>query len=673
MKLKQIIVALFIILLFPMIIIGCSKTIHPEDTFQEYTSNWEKQDFASMYEVLSKNSKQYIKQDEFLNRYENIYKGIEAENISIHIEEKTPLKQEDHKSIISFTLVMDTIAGQVEFSQEAILVQEGGDEKEWAIEWNESMIFPKMEKDDVVRVETIVARRGEIHDRNGSALAKNGDIKVIGIQPGNLGDQEDIVKERLAQEFKMSVENIDNKLNTSWVKPDLFVPIASLSSDEKTKVQELSSLPGVLVQKKAARVYPFKEVAAHLVGYVAPINNEELEKLEGKDYHQNSIIGKTGLELIYEDQLKALDGRAIHILAKDGSIKQTIIKKDAIDGKDIQLTIDASLQRKIYEEMEENQGTTAAIHPKTGEVLALVNSPSYDPNIFVLGLSDQQWNSWNEDSKTPLLNRFSLTYSPGSVFKPITAAIGIEKGKLEYSKSMNISGLQWQKDSSWGDYYVTRVKDSGESVNLRNALVYSDNIYFARTALDIGEKAFIEGGKSFGIGESLPFSYSIKTSQISNKDKFSGEIQLADSGYGQGQVVISPLHLSTMYTAFLNEGSMIQPVLNSADLGEEAKFWKENIISKETANLLKECLIEVVENSQGTGRGAQIEGLKIGGKTGTAELKGNGDQEGKENGWFIAFDDSNIVITMMMEDVGEQGGSAYVVPKIKKVLEFYLK
>lgn len=170
----------------------------------------------------------------------------------------------------------------------------------------------------------------------------------------------------------------------------------------------------------------------------------------------------------------------------------------------------------------------------------------------------------------------------------------------------------------------------------------------------------------------MPFTYSIKTSQIANEDKFSGEIQLADSGYGQGQVAISPLHLSTIYTAFLNEGSMVQPVLNSVDV-ENAKFWKDHIISKETAQLLKAYLIEVVEHPQGTGRAARIEGLTIGGKTGTAELKKSGQQEGQENGWFIAFDDANIVITMMLEDVGDQGGSAYVVPKIKKILEGYLK
>lgn len=671
MKFKQIIRVLFIIVLLAMITMGCSKTTHPKDAFQEYMLMWEKQDFASMYEALSESSKQYIGQEEFFNRYENIYKGMQATNISIHIEEEEePNEQENQGGIIPFTLAMDTIAGQVEFSHKVTLIQE--EEKEWVIEWDESMILPQMVEGDSVRVETIAAQRGEIYDRNGSPLAKNGDIQVIGIQPGDLGEKEEKVKEQLAQAFNMSVESIDDKLNASWVEADLFVPIASLANDEKNKMQELTSLPGVLVQKKPARIYPFKEAAAHLVGYVGSISNEELERLEEKGYHQNSILGKTGLELIYEEQLKPIEGKTIHIIDQDGSIKETIIKKDGKDGQDIQLTIDASLQMEIYQEMSGEQGTASALHPKTGEVLALVNSPSYDPNIFVLGLSDQQWNSWNEDPRLPLLNRFSLTYSPGSVFKPITAAIGIENGKLDYKKAMNISGLKWQKDSSWGEYYVTRVQDFGKAVNLRDALVYSDNIYFARTAIDIGEQLFIEGTQSFGLGESIPFTYAIKASQITNEGKFAGDIQLADSGYGQGQVAMSPLHLAAIYTTFLNEGSMIQPVLNTVD-AQETKLWKENILSKETAHLLKEFLIDVVEDPKGTGRATRITGLKIGGKTGTAELKGSGEQKGQENGWFIAFDDSNIIITMMLEDVGEQGGSAYVVPKIKKVLEFYLE
>lgn len=675
MKAKKVFLIIFITILLLIITIGCSKVNNPEDIFEAYISNWEQQEFNSMYEALSTNSKEYISQDEFIKRYENIYGGIEAKNISANIkDDEEQQEEEDNENIVPFTLVMDTVAGQVEFSHEVKLIQEDDEDgKKWGIEWNESMIFPQMDRGDSVRVETIAAQRGEIHDRNGSSLAKNGEIQIIGIQPQGLGDSEDIVKERLAQEFKMSVENVDNKLNASWVQPDLFVPIGSLPSDEKTKIQELTSLPGVLTQKKAARVYPFKEVAAHLVGYVAAINNEELEQLEGKGYNQNSIIGKTGLELIYEDQLKALDGKAINIINEDKSIKVTIAKIDAKNGKDIQLTIDASLQREIYKEMNEDQGTTAAIHPQTGEVLALVNSPSYDPNAFVLGLSDQQWNSWNDDPKRPLLNRFSLTYSPGSVFKPITAAIGIEQGKLDYNKSINISGLKWQKDSSWGDYHVTRVKDAGKPIDLKDALVYSDNIYFAMTALDIGKKPLIEGGNSFGIGEEIPFNYAIKTSQITNDGKFSGDIQLADSGYGQGEVALSPLHLSTIYTAFLNEGNIVQPILNGEDKKDTPQIWKENVISKETANLLREDLIQVIEHPQGTGRAGGIDGLTLGGKTGTAELKGSSEEEGKENGWFIAFDDSNIIITMMLEDVGGQGGSAYVVPKVKRVLEGYLK
>jgi penicillin-binding protein len=676
MKFKKIFLTIFIIALLLIITIGCSKVNNPEDTFEAYLLNWEKQEFNSMYEALSTNSKEYISQDEFLKRYENIYGGIEAKNISINIkdDDEEPQDKEDNESIVPFTLLMDTVAGKVEFSHEVKLIQEDDEDgKKWAIEWNESMIFPQMVKGDSVRVETIAAQRGEIHDRNGSSLAKNGEIQIIGIQPQGLGNSEDVVKERLAQEFKMSIENVDNKLNASWVQPDLFVPIGSLPSDEKIKLQELTSLPGVLTQKKAARVYPFKEVAAHLIGYVAAINNEELEQLEGKGYNQNSIIGKTGLESIYEDQLKAIDGKVINIIKEDNSIKETIAKRDAKDGKDIQLTIDANLQRKIYNEMKEEQGTTAAINPKTGEVIALVNSPSYDPNAFVLGLSEQQWDSWNKDPKRPLLNRFSLTYSPGSVFKPITAAIGIEQGKLEHNKSINISGLKWQKDSSWGDYNVTRVKDSGKPIDLKDALVYSDNIYFAMAALDIGEKPLIEGGESFGIGEEIPFNYSIKASQISNDDNFSGDIQLADSGYGQGEVALSPLHLSTIYTAFLNEGNIVKPILNIEDVEGTFNIWKENVISKETANLLKDYMVQVIEHPQGTGRGGRIDGLTLGGKTGTAELKGSSEEEGQENGWFIAFDDSNIVITMMLEDVGEQGGSAYVVPKVKRVLEGYLK
>lgn len=654
---------------------GCSQGESKEEAFQKYSTYWKKADYGAMYEMLSKDSKGYIDKEEFISRYENIYGGMEVKNISIELEEESQSEDEKEKIILPYRMKMDTIAGPIEFNHRVILVEEDReDKKNWSIQWDESMILPQMEEGDRVRIKTVAAKRGVIADKNGRGLAINGEIQRIGIVPQDLGDRAEEIKEKLAEIFQMDVEDINGKLEANWVKADLFVPIGALSIEEKDKILELTALPGVLAQRDVARVYPLKEKAAHLIGYIGTVTAEELKKLEDKEYSQHSKIGKTGLEEIYEEKLRAIDGKSIHIISKGNDIKETIAEKPPKDGADINLTIDANLQSEIYKELQGEKGTATAINPTTGEVLAMVSSPSYDPNGFILGLSSKQWNALNEDTSKPLLNRFSITYSPGSVFKPMTAAIGLEKGAIKANETIKITGLQWQKDASWGDYKVTRVKDIGKPVNLRDALVYSDNVYFAKSALKIGEKVFIEKSEDFGIGEEIPFSYPIRKSKLTNDKTFANEIQLADTGYGQGQVHVNLLHLNTMYTTFLNEGNMIKPILNIEDIKDGGQIWKENVLSSDTAKLIKEDLIQAIEDPQGTGNKAKIQGFTLGGKTGTAELKASQDAKGQENGLFIAFDakQKDIMVSMLIEEVEGKGGSAYVVPKVKRALEGYL-
>lgn len=662
-----------LILVLGIFISGCQEEEeNPGEVFDRYTSHWIEEDFTSMYDMLSGDSKDYISQEEFINRYENIYNGIGAKDIQITFNEEEEYDGEETPINIPYDFQMETIIGSMDFKHRAQLIEEEREEGNvWALEWDESMIFPQMEEGDSIRVSTIPADRGEIIDSNGMAIAQKGEIQAIGLVPYDLEIEEDAdnIKEILAEEFQMSVEDIDEKLGATWVEPHHFVPIGSLSLDDEEKILELTALPAVQAQRESARVYPFKEAAAHLVGYTGSITSEELENRQGEGYNQNSIIGKTGLELLYEDRLRAIDGRIINIVDENNNVKESLGESEAQNGEDIQLTIDILLQENIYEEMDDEKGTAIAMNPKRGEVLALVNKPAYDPNQFILGLSRQQWEDLNDDPDLPLLNRFSQTYTPGSVFKPIVAAIGLENDLIDPNEALSISGLQWQKDSSWGNYRITRVTDPGGPVNLRDALVYSDNIYFGQAALEMGEDVFLQGAREFGFDEEIDFQYQVGSSKITNDGSFSGEIQLADSGYGQGQVQISPLHLTTMYTTFLNEGNMVKPHLLK-EINEEPIYWKESVISSSVASRIRDNLIQVIEDSQGTGNPALIEGRVLGGKTGTTEFKDSQDEEGINNGSFIAFDsqDENIIIMMTLEDVA---GSGVVIPKVRNIIENY--
>jgi penicillin-binding protein len=269
--------------------------------------------------------------------------------------------------------------------------------------------------------------------------------------------------------------------------------------------QVFYAIPGIMINDKAARVYPLGVQAAHLTGYVQSINAEELEVKKDKEYTGSSVIGKAGLENLYEDKLRGIDGGEIYITDTNGVKISSLVTKEVKNGENIKLTIDSAMQSTLYAQFASDKGVSVAMNPNTGEVLALVSTPGYDPNDFVMGMSTAKWDSLNGDTNKPLNNRFKATYAPGSTFKPITTAIGLNTNTLDPNANKNISGLSWQKDSSWGSYSVTRVSEYEGGSNLLNAMVYSDNIYFAQTALDIGKDKFQAGLKSLGFNESMEF------------------------------------------------------------------------------------------------------------------------------------------------------------------------
>jgi penicillin-binding protein len=266
-------------------------------------------------------------------------------------------------------------------------------------------------------------------------------------------------------------------------------------------------------------------------------------------------------------------------------------------------------------------------------------------------------------------------YCPGSSFKPITAAIALNSKKLDPQSVKDIKGLAWQKDKSWGNYYINRVKAYDKPSNLLNALVYSDNIYFAQLALDIGEDTFKSETVNFGIGEKVPFDFELTASQFDSDGILRNQIQLADSGYGQGEVLMNPLHLALIYSAFVNGGNIPKPKLTFSE-NPTAGFWKENVISSETAKLIAKDLEQVVKSPEGTGHQAFMKNLPLAGKTGTAEIKMNkADKNGTELGWFAAVNTENpaLLAVVMVEDVKTRGGSHYAVPIVKKVFQSYFK
>ncbi|HET6871661.1 MAG TPA: penicillin-binding protein 2, partial [Sporolactobacillaceae bacterium] len=539
------------------------------------------------------------------------------------------------------------------------------DKMKWTVDWAPSMILAKLQKGDVVRVHTVPAARGEIFDRNGNGLAINGEAIQIGLYPAKLKGHEAQTLPALAKIIGFPQDYIAQQLKASWVTPDTFVPIKTVSSTNTDLINKVSGLPGVLTEKTPARVYPCGEACAHLTGYVGQITKEQLDKMPAsKGYNEHSVIGKQGVEYVMEDTLRAHDGAEIYIADQDGNKLTTVADQQPINGKDVHLTVDVKAQKALYNQLKGNEGTATAINPTTGDIIALVSAPSFDPNAFVLGLSNSDYQKLLNDPKKPLMNRFTRTFTPGSSIKPLTAAIALKNGAITPSTTMKINGKTWQKDASWGNYHVTRV-DSLSTVNLRDALVYSDNIYFAETALKLGGTAFVDGLKQFGFGAAMPIHYPFEASSISNNGKLDSDLLLANSGYGQGQLNVNPLHLATDYSVFVDSGNLIQPRLIQTTAAPT--YWKKNVISPDIAKTIYQDLVQVVNSPSGTAYHPQINGVSLAGKTGTAEFKESQGAKGREDGWFVAMDTNapHLTVAMMIANVQDKGGSHYVVNKVK--------
>lgn len=667
MKNKKILIGIIII---TSVIIGIitffiiNKTEKPDQVLQDYFTKISEEKYEEAYEMLSESAKNKIAKDTFVKKNDSIYKGIDMTDL------KTEITNVENNEKITYNQKMNTSAGEISFTNEASVIKE---DKKYKINWKNSLIYPDLNENDKIRVKTLKSERGNIYDRNNILLAGKGNISSIGLVPGKMSENKEEDIQKLSTILGVSVESINNKLGMSYVKDDTFVPIKNVAKTENQLKEQALGIPGVKITTESARVYTLGKEASQLIGYVQAISAEELEENKGKGYNSNSIIGKAGIEKVYEETLRGKDGKEIYIEDENGKKVKTIAKQEVENGKDVKLTIDANKQKQIYESLEENKGAYVAMDSKTGEIIALVSTPSYDSNDFALGMSTEEWKNLNEDEKNPLLNRFTKAWSPGSTFKPVTGAIGITEGIINPEEDFGRSGLSWQKDSSWGSYMVTTLTPYNEPANMQNALIRSDNIYFAKVALKLGYNKFMEGLNKLGFNEDINFEIGTTKSTYDTDGKITDEVQLADSGYGQGQILVNPIHMASIYSAFVNNGNMIKPTIIYEE-DKKVEYLKENAISQEAANTIKEDLIQVVESPNGTAHDAKIEGVKIGAKTGTAELKASKDEKSEVLGWFNAFtadesSENQLVVVSMIEDANSVGGSHYLFPKVTQLFK----
>ena len=629
-----------------------------EQVVTEYFELLKKKDYKQMYQMLNPKIVYTPTQKYFVEKYKEFYEEIDAKNIQIKI-----LDEQDN--VIEYLIYIDTLAGRITYRNKVGVKNE-------QIQFNKELIMDGYTDGCKIKITTYnPEKRGRILDRNGKVLAEDGKGYSVGLVKGKLNGENDYVQ--IAQYLETDVETLQKKMSASWINDDSFVPIKTVSEATKNDLtnKNILGINGVKISTVSIRTYPYDKVASHIVGYVQNVNAEDLKKHKNEGYNSTSVIGRSGIEAAYEEKLRGITSGKIDLVDKnDKVIKELCHKKVKMSPQDITLTIDIDLQQSLYNEYQNDKSASVALNPKTGEVLALVSTPSYSNNDFVLGLSTDKWNALNNDVNQPLMSRYKQTYTPGSSMKSITAAIGLETKTIDPNKDLGAKD-KWQKDSSWGNYYVTTLHAPSPN-DLKNAITYSDNVYFARSALNIGKDNLFKYYKNLKIGEKIPFELALNKSQYINKNQKVSDQLIADSGYGQGQILMNPVQLASIYSAFVNNGSIYQPHIVQG----QTKTWIKNVFSKETTKTIKEDLINAIADKNGTGHAIYHDNVVLAGKTGTAEIKqSQSDTTGTELGWFTVMttdEKQPILMTTVVEDVKNRGGSGYVVEHTKLPLDLYL-
>ena len=619
------------------IIMIYSNFSSPARVIRAFYKNVNNHKYEELYNLVETD----MSKEEFTNKMKSVYDGMEVSSAWVTIS--INLKNSDVVNL-KYVTNLNTVAGKLTFSNKSTLVKVNG---KYKIKWDNSFLYPKLKNNQKIRVSTLKAKRGAIYDRNKNILAKDAKAYSIGIVAGKIKSDDEL--RAMSKLLNITYKDIKAELAKPYVVDGTFVHLKNIDREQQELKTALLKIPAVKIIDYDIREYPYNEKLSTLLGFV---QNDD---------------GKSGLELTFNSQLKGLNGCEIYV-DDDGINVDTILKKDRVNGKNIDLTIDVKLQELIYEKFKDVESATVAMNYTTGEILALVSTPSYETNKISLGISDNEWNEIVNNKKKPLFTRFLSKYTPGSTMKPIVAAIGLDTDSFTDIENFGKSVKSWQKDSSWKDFYVTTLEVYNGESNLEKALIHSDNVYFAKAALKIGKNLFKQELDRYGFNKPLNFEQNTDISVYGNIDS---EAKLAVSGFGQGEMEVNPIFMAKIYSAFANNGNAVTPYILQKEGNDQNTVNSVNLIKPLTADKIKNDLKKVID--EGTGKLAKIDGKNLYGKTGTAEIKMNkDDKSGEEIGWFNVFDDNKLLIVNMVENAKKLNGSKFSVKNLREVFDKYV-
>ena len=559
--------------------------------------------------------------------------------------------------------------------------------------------FRKKSENNSVRFRQIKPLRGLIMDRNGNVLVDNKpSFDVLYIQNKNNANELSVKKIKELYENKSMDFPFDQSLLKN-AKPYLPVKLDKNVSMEKIALVETNALnlPGIYVDVSPIRLYLDGEILAPIIGYTGEISKEEMEKSNDK-YAYGDISGKHGLERFFDEYVRGRRGAELVEVNVYGREIKNLGRIDPVSGYNMMLTIDADLQKAAWQAIEGKAGSAVVMDPRNGEILAMVSSPSFDPNLFNEGISSDLWNQLQNNPFAPLSNKaISGQYPPGSTYKLIIAAAALEEGVITPDTKIFCNG-----SFALGNRTYRCWKKGGHGhVDLHKAIVESCDVYFYTVGKMLGVDKIAEYAKRFGYGElagiDLPNEKSGLVPTKEWKLKKKKEVwQLGETisiSIGQGYNLVTTLQLANAFGTFANGGTLWRPYIVKQIESADGKIYKEFSplkkgelhLSAKTIEILNDALKGVVNEPGGTGQNAKLSDIEVCGKTGTSQVMGLPANEQarrrkilgafqKDHALFACYAPSKspeIVVAVILENAG--GGGAVAAPVARKILTAYFE
>lgn len=547
----------------------------------------------------------------------------------------------------------------------------------WQIQVLQGSQYLRLSEENRIRDYTVAAPRGLIYDRKGRPLVTNRPSFTVAVLPLELRRPGQTLT-RLAQILRVGAQEIEAKIQLQGDRPfepvrikrDVGQPVVTMIEENRL------DLPGVIILAEPVRQYLYGELGAHLLGYVGEISEEELAPRRAQGYKPGDLIGKAGVERAYEAVLRGGDGHLRMEVDALGRPLRVVSRIPAVPGRSIALTVDLDLQKAAYEGLRASgqpSGAVVALDPRSGEILALESIPSYDPNLFAIGITQASWQRLTRDPLRRLLNRATgAAFEPGSVFKLVTAAAALEEGIVERTSTFYAPG--YFRLGAW----VFRDLRAWGTVNFITGIANSINVVFYTLGYRLGGETLAAYAKKMGLGEltgvDLPGEVTGSVPSPSTKQQLVGEPwypgDSVNMSIGQGAVTVTPVQVARMVASIANDGALLQPRLLMFTYERDRTrtpgvtvVQRRDLYRPHTLAVLHEGMRAVVE--RGTGGGAALRALHVSGKTGSAETP-----RGRPHAWFAGYAPSEaprLVVVAFVEH-GFRGGIV-AAPVVKRLLD----